>query len=182
MVGHDQGDQRKAGETPEPARLITLGTCGGPYGVRGWLRIGSHTDPRPAIFDVQPWWVEVQGQRRELKVEHWRENGRHLVAKIAGFEDPESVSAIKGVGIEVERGDLPPPAKDEFYWCDLVGLTVHTLADEPLGAVRELFETGSNDVMVVGEEKHLVPFLVDQVVKEVDFEAGVIRVDWDVNY
>ena len=167
-------------EAPGLERLVTMGTCGGPYGVRGWVRIGSHTVPKPAIFDIQPWWVEVRGERRVLKVEHWRENGRHLVAKLEGFEDPDAIGAIKGAGIKVERGKLPTPEADEYYWCDLLGLEVRTVNDELLGAVEELFETGSNDVKVVGRERHLVPFLVGQVVKEVDLRAGVVRVDWDV--
>ena len=163
-------------------RWVTMGTCGAPYGVKGWLRVGSFTEPRPAIFELQPWWVEVRGERRAFKVEYWRESGRHLLAKLEGFENPESVTAIKGAAIEVERDCLPAPAVDEYYWCDLLGLEVRTLDGEFLGLVSELFETGSNDVMVVGPERHLVPFVVGQVVEEVDFENGAIRVDWDLSY
>jgi 16S rRNA processing protein RimM len=49
--------------------------------------------------------------------------------------------------------------------------------------VDHLIETGANDVLVVrGEREHLVPFVREQVVKSVDLEAGVMRVDWDPDF
>ena len=75
---------------------------------------------------------------------------------------------------------MPPPAQDEYYWADLIGLAVVNVQDQPLGRVKTLIETGANEVLVVvdGERERLLPF-VEHVVKSVDVPGGTIRVDWD---
>ena len=71
----------------------------------------------------------------------------------------------------------------EYYWADLVGLRVETVDGVELGRIEQLFETGSNDVIVVqGDRERLVPYIWEQVVREVDLEAGVMRVDWDPEF
>jgi 16S rRNA processing protein RimM len=78
---------------------------------------------------------------------------------------------------------MPDPAPGEYYWNDLLGLTVVTLQNEPLGKVDHLLETGANDVLVVsGDRERLIPFVLDDVVKRVDLDAGVIQVDWDKEF
>ena len=105
-----------------------------------------------------------------------------MVAKLTGVDSREAAAALTGRDVLVERQGLPAPVDGEYYWCDLIGLKVVGLSGCSLGRVLRLFETGSNDVLVVGREEHLVPFVMDKVVKEVNFELGLIRVDWDVNY
>ena len=163
-------------------RFVEVGHCGAPHGVKGWMRIGSDTDPRDSIFQLQPWWLNDGQGRKQVEIEAWRFSGRQAVVKLSGCDSPESAEAFKGQAIEVSRASFPPAQDDEYYWCDLVGLEVVTSAGETLGTVSELFETGSNDVMVVGQERHLVPFIAGQVVQEVDLEAARIRVDWDVDF
>ncbi|MGB5651630.1 MAG: PRC-barrel domain-containing protein, partial [Sedimenticolaceae bacterium] len=65
----------------------------------------------------------------------------------------------------------------------LVGLEVRTLDGVDLGRIGHLFETGSNDVIVVqGERERLIPYIWDQVVREVDLDAGTMLVDWDPEF
>jgi 16S rRNA processing protein RimM len=83
----------------------------------------------------------------------------------------------------VLRSQLPAPAPNEFYWADLVGLEVETLAGRRLGRVRELFETPAHDMLVVsGERDWLIPCVLGPIVKSVDLDAGRIRVDWDPEF
>jgi 16S rRNA processing protein RimM len=78
---------------------------------------------------------------------------------------------------------LPKPKPGEYYWVDLEGLEVSNLEGIALGRVSHLFDTGSNQVMVVqGERERLIPFLEGDFVKHVDFEAGRIEVDWDAEF
>ena len=78
--------------------------------------------------------------------------------------------------------------KDEYYWSSLIGLSVVNLQDEEFGEGIELLETGANDVLVVkakqGKEsvERLIPFVLDEIVKNVDLDAQLIRVDWDSDY
>lgn len=77
----------------------------------------------------------------------------------------------------LHREILPPPADEEFYWADLVGLNVVNEAGLALGKIASLIETGANQVLVVkdGTTERLLPF-VSAVVKQVDPASGTVRV------
>jgi len=159
--------------------MIVLGRVTGLYGVRGWVKVFSETDPRENILAYAPWYVD--GEPRT--VAEGRLHGRGLVARLAGCEDRDQAAELIGREIAIRRDQLPPPSPDEFYWADLEGLRVETIHGLALGEVSHLLATGANDVLVVrGERERLLPFVWDQVVHAVDFEAGVIRVDWDPDF
>ena len=67
---------------------------------------------------------------------------------------------------------------------DLEGLRVVTVDGVELGTVSHLFATGANDVLVArdGERERMIPFVQPQYVTAVDFEAGVVTVDWDPEF
>lgn len=160
-------------------KRIVLGRISGVYGVRGWLRIFSETVPIDNILSYSPWLLNDE----PYTVAEGRKHGKGLVVRLAGHGDRDQAAALVGQRILVYRDQLPPPRPDEFYWADLEGLRVETLDKTLLGRVSHLFDTGANDVLVViGERERLVPFLWDSVVKDVDFDAGRIQVDWDPEF
>jgi 16S rRNA processing protein RimM len=166
-------------EEPRERRL-TMGRFGAPYGVRGWLRIHSHTSPPENLFRYSPWWVRLNGQWVMVRADEGRPHGKGLIAHIEGYDDPESARRLVGIEIVIERDRLEPPGEGVYYWADLIGATVVNLAGQTLGKVDHLFNNGAHDVMVVaGERERLIPFVRGPYVVEVDVEGGRIRVDWD---
>jgi 16S rRNA processing protein RimM len=163
----------------EDRQPIVLGRVAGVYGVRGWVRVFSDTDPRDNILRYAPWLLNGTLHR----VLEGRKHGKGLVVRLEGCDDRDQAAALVGQAISIYRDQLPAPRPDEFYWADLEGLSVETLNGEPLGRVSHLFSTGANDVLVIkGERERLLPFAWDDVVKDVDFDAGMIRVDWDPDF
>jgi 16S rRNA processing protein RimM len=153
----------------------------GVYGLRGWLKVFSETDPIGNILDYSPWYVG--GEDTPRAVLEGKQHGKGLIVRIDGCADRDQAAALVGRQISVGRERLPPPATDEIYWADLEGMAVATLEGVALGEVQRLFSTPGNDVMVVaGERERLIPFLWGQVVREVDLDKGVIRVDWDPDF
>ncbi|MFT3762558.1 MAG: ribosome maturation factor RimM [Pseudoxanthomonas sp.] len=165
-------------------KRILLGRVVGVFGVRGQLKVESWTQPREAIFRYQPWTLrDAAGRERELAGARGRETGKHLVADFPGVEDRDAAEALRGTEIFVLRSALPPPKPGEYYWVDLEGLRVVNAEGVDFGTVSHLFSTGANDVLVVrGERERLVPFVEPDYVKAVDFDAGVITVDWDAEF
>lgn len=160
-------------------RRVIVGRVTGLFGVRGWIKVYSYTRPPEALFGYGSWQLEVRGQWHEREVVERRRQGRGLVARLAGCEDRDAAVALVGAAIAIDAGQLPARAPGEYYWAELEGLRVVNLEDQELGRVSHLFETGANDVLVVrGERERLIPFGRD-VVRHVDLDAGVIRVDWD---
>lgn len=158
-----------------------VGRISGLYGVRGWVKVFSEAEPRDNILTYNPWYLGVE--HRPWGVAEGRLHGKGLVARLEACEGRDQAAALIGLEIGIRRDQLPRLGADEFYWADLVGLSVETLEGRQLGRVDRVFATAANDVLVVtGERERLVPFLRDRVIKDVDFDLGRIRVDWDPEF
>ncbi len=165
-------------------RRILLGRIVGAFGIRGQIKIESWTEPRDAIFRYQPWiLVDAHGIEREFAGARGKESGKHLVATFPDVDDRSVVEAMRGTDIYVPRSALPPPKTGEFYWVDLEGFRVVNAEGVDFGTVSHLFSTGANDVLSIrGDRERMVPFVEPDFVKSVDFEAGLITVDWDPDF
>lgn len=163
--------------------FVTLGRISGAHGIQGWVKIHSDTSPRENIVTYSPWILEHGGRRERRKVKAGRAQGKGVVAKLAGCNDRDAAEALVGAVIRFPRSQLPATGTGEYYWADLIGLTVQTPDGEVLGRIERLFETGSNDVMVVqGDRERLIPYIWKQVVKDVDLAQGLMQVDWDPDF
>lgn len=166
--------------TPAASRHIAVGRISGVFGVRGWVRVFSYTDPRENVLDYSPWILKTATGDRTVAVRDGHAHGAGVVATLDGVDSRESAAALMGCEIEVERSRLRAPAPGQYYWADLEGMAVVTVGGAPLGHVTRLIATGANDVMEVrGEQRHLLPFIVGPVVRQVDAESRTITVDWD---
>lgn len=164
-------------------RLIIIGRIAGVHGVKGWMKIRSHTAPRENILTYPLWRVRQAGQWREMALVEGRPQGKGVVASLEGIDDREQARAFMGSDIAVPRNELPPLPEDEYYWADLEGLRVITVDGVDLGRVDHLIETGANDVMIVrGDRERLIPMVVGQYVTRVDLNAGLMEVDWDPDF
>ena len=161
-----------------PDRLILMGVFGAPQGVRGEVRVKSLTAEPSAIGAYGP--LTDKARARSFVFEALRPlKDDMLVARIAGVSTREAAAALKGVEIFARRDQLPPPAHDEFYYDDLVGLEAVDAAGARLGRVVSLMNYGAGDVLEIapaeGGETLLLPF-TKSVILEVDFAAGAITV------
>lgn len=165
------------------ARLINVGEISGVFGVKGWVKVFSFTDSRANIVDYSPWLLKKGEKKQIVKVMDGGLQGRSVVVKLDGIDNRDSAAELMGWQIFVTAEQLPKPGKDEYYWADLVGLTVETVSGETLGTVDHLLETGANDVLIVkGERERAIPFLLGSVVIHIDLDAGKIVVDWDADF
>jgi len=164
-------------------RRILLGRVLGAFGVRGELKILSHTDPQSALLRYQPWTLLRDGAERQVEGVQGRVTAKGVVATLPGIADRDAAQALAGTEIWAPRSVLPKPKPGEYYWVDLEGLEVFNTEGVALGRVSHLFDTGANPVMVLaGERERLVPFIEGDFVRKVDFEAGRIEVDWDADF
>ena len=165
-------------------RMITVGRLHGAFGVRGEVKLESHTDPLRAIARYQPWTLrDARGNERLCEGAKVREGGKGLIATLPGVEERDAAEALRGVEVLVPRSALPPPAPGEYYWVDLEGLRVVNLDGADFGRVSYLFDNGANLVLVVqGERERMIPFVQPDFVRSVDMDAGLVTVDWDSDF
>jgi len=169
----------------EEREIVPMGHISGVHGVGGWLKIFSLTDPREAIFEFQPWLVGEQLET--VQIEQGKRHGKHLIAMLENIRDREQAESLVNQQIAVFRDQLPKLGEEEFYWTDLVGLTVQLEDGTSLGTIQSMLATGANDVMVVrgelqNQRERLIPFVTGQYVKNVDLETGLVVVDWDPDF
>jgi len=164
-------------------KLVTLGRISGVYGVRGWVKVHSYTEPRANIVGFDVWTVRQRDGERMVEVEDGREQGANVVAKLRGVDDRDEARELIGAEVVVERSALPKCEPGEYYWADLEGLAVVTPTGEALGTVDHLLATGEHDVLVLaGRPERMIPFVRGAVIRSVDLEAGVIVADWSPEF
>lgn len=161
---------------------IIVGQFGHSYGVKGWLKVHSLTDPISNILQYFPWQIQHLNQWRVVKITHSKLQGNNIIVKLAECDTPELAKTYTNDPIAIERDQLPKLSKDEYYWTDLIGLQVINQDGIDFGIVDSLLATGSNDVFVIkGERQRLVPYTAE-VVKEIDLNQKVIHVFWDADF
>lgn len=167
-----------------PTRRILIGRIHGAFGVRGEVKLESLTEPAGNLFRYQPWILrDAQGREREIDGARGRPGGKGLVATLPGIDDRDAAEALRGAELYIPRSALPPPRPGEFYWVDLEGLNVVNLDGVDFGTVVQVFSNGANDVLVArGSRERMIPFLRPDYVRELDFDAGRIVVDWDADF
>lgn len=170
------------------ADIVVLGKIVAPYGLRGAVKIHPFADDPQAWAKLSHWWLGRDGESPELwrrtTVLRCKAHGETLVAELECLADRNAAEAMHGVLVGVPRAVLPPAAKDEYYWADLVGLEVTNSGGVSLGRVLGLIETPANTVLRVGDgerAEQLLPF-VAAVVLDVDLVAKTVRVDWEADW
>lgn len=160
-----------------------MGRVSGLYGVRGWVKVYSYTQPRENILNYTPWYLEIDGCWVPFEIQAGRRHGSTVVAHLENCPDRDAAIRLLQHRIAVRSEQLPPAGEGEYYWADLIGLRVRTTDGTELGTVSDLMETGANDVLVVsGERERLIPFTPGHAVRDVDLSAGVITVEWDPEF
>lgn len=164
--------------------MVVMGRVVAAQGLQGWVKVQAFTEYLDALLDYKVWHLGNEQQPwRSIKVLDCNVHTKVVVAKLEGITDRTAAENCKGLLIAVPRSSLPPEQEDEYYWSDLIGMSVLNLQGDTLGTVATLLETGANDVLCVRREgaEILIPFL-KQVVQHVSVSERMIRVDWQADY
>lgn len=181
----------RAGEGMLPDEdALVIGRVVAAYGIKGWVKVQSFTDPKENIFLYQPWYLRGPDGWESVRLTKGRPQGKGLVASIDGCADRTQAETTQvGRDLAVPKGVIPPAGEDEIYWRDLIGLRVKLPDGRDLGELRQMFETGANDVAVVqgdaqsiDRRERLIPWLPEQVISDIDLAAGTLVADWDPEF
>ncbi len=168
---------------------LVVGSINGVYGIKGWVKVFSYTSPIEQILAYQPWKLRRGAKHQVLEVEDGKLHGKGVIVLPDGFQTRNDAESLIGFEIVVSRDQLPELKEGDFYWHELEGLTVVNEAEEILGVVSKMIETGANDVLVVvasessiDDRERLIPLVMDKVVLAVDLTTGIVQVDWAADY
>ena len=186
-----------------PDDAIEVGRILDAWGVKGWLKILPHSTLPEALFSAKSWFLQAPDAKFRpgfnafsgtvaISVDEAKTHSDSVVAKIAGLDDRDAAEALRGCRIFLPRSSFPAATKDEYYWVDLIGLSVVNREGVALGCVRDLMTTGPHSVLCVEytttredgssvTDERMIPF-VAVYVDAVDLPAKRITVDWQPDY
>lgn len=211
----------QAGATPAadssslPADAIEVGRVLGAWGIKGGIKVKPFAADPQALFSSKRWFIQPSEFARPpgvkpaaslpplLRVVTAKEHGDGVVATVQELPDRTAAEAMKGARVFVSRASFPTPDEDEFYWVDLIGLSVVNRSAIVLGDVVGLIETGPHCVLRVQARAQaqpqaqaqaqphgqpggapapevLIPF-VGVYIDKVELAARRITVDWELD-
>lgn len=161
---------------------VVVGRFNAAFGIKGWIKVQSFTDPPEQLFDYDPWFILLDKTYHEIHCESCKPHQAHFAVSLKNCLDRNMAEILSRRDIIVSAAQLPVLEDHEFYWRDLIGLTVINQDGTVLGIIDHLFETGSNDVLVVkGDKERLIPYLLEDVIRRIDLQAGEMHVMWDLD-
>ena len=163
----------------DSSALIQLGFVGAPFGVRGWVKLRSHTDPPERLLEHRSLMLSRGNAWQTYRIEASGRSGGALTVKLSGVEDRDQAQALRGAEIRVPRSELPPRNDRDFYRADLIGCEVVNLEGTGLGRVQNFMETPAQVLMVVRGAKDILIPAVPQYLRRVDLQSRRVVVDWD---
>ena len=174
------------------SNLVNIGQITGVFGVKGWLKVHSDTQPRENIFNYSPWYLKTRYGVKAVEIVEGKPHGNTLVAHIKGIDDRDQARELTKVTVAIDRSQIPELDSDEYYWYQLEGLKVISVYGEQpayLGSVSHLLETGANDVLVVkpdaesiDDRERLIPYLPGEFINSISLEDGEMQIDWDPEF
>ena len=173
-----------------PPDLILVGRVGEAFGLKGGVHLIPYSAEAVALQAARQWWLEGPGKQalRSIEVLSAKTHGDGLTAQLIGVADRDAAQKLKGAMVYVPRSRFPVLDDDEYYWTDLIGLEVVTVAGQRLGTVSAMIESGAHPILdVVGEGdddkpvQRLIPF-VGVYVKSVQRDERRIVVDWGLDF
>jgi 16S rRNA processing protein RimM len=132
-----------AASSPHPR--VCVGQFAGAHGVRGLARLKPFTAVAEDVVRYGPLETEDAGRRFALELVG-RAKGV-VIVRVAGIDDRDAARALTGTTLYVARDRLPAPADGEFYYADLIGLSVTAPDGAPLGAIRAVHDFGAGDLL-----------------------------------
>lgn len=185
-----------------PEDAVEVGRILDAWGVKGWIKVQAFSSDPQALFSSRRWFLQPPADKprpagapalpKRLRITQAKDHGELVVACAQEIPDRPAAEALKGARIFVARSSFPTAETDEFYWVDLIGLSVVNRQGEALGMVTDLLDTGAHSVLRLSHEtkdetgkpvaaERLIPF-VAAYIDTVDLPGRRIVVDWGLDY
>ncbi|MCD2492645.1 ribosome maturation factor RimM [Lacrimispora sp. NSJ-141] len=155
-----------------------VGVISSTHGIRGEVKVFPTTDDASRFLTLRQVILEAERETRELEIEHVKFFKQFVILKFKGIDDINDVEKYKGAELWVTRENAVPLQEGEYFIADLIGLPVVTDEGGTLGVLKDVLQTGANDVYEVTMEngKELLLPVIDECVLNVDLEKGEITV------
>ena len=155
-------------------KLLQVGVISSTHGVRGEVKVFPTTDDAKRFKKLKKVILDTGREHLPLELESVRFFKQFAIVKFKGIDNINDIEKYKGKSLLVDREHAVKLGKDEYFIADMIGLRVMTDDGEEFGTLKDVLETGANDVYIIDSVKHgevLIP-AIKQCVLDVDIESG----------
>lgn len=163
---------------------FTIGRVTGVHGLNGIVKVASFAESLDTFQKGRCITLKTEREEgKEYLILHTSPHKRGVLLCLEGIESRDQAEALVGKEILMNRGQLPEPEADTWYWQDLMGLDVHDHIKGYLGKITHIFSTGANDVLVITDDDRetLVP-MHKYFVEAVDMDSCTVRTTLPEDY
>jgi 16S rRNA processing protein RimM len=159
--------------------FVPIGRVIRPHGVRGRIKLEYFGEDACRFPPAREIFIEVKtGSLQTYEILGTTPQPPRLILHLKGIERREEVEPLVGKEVFIKREVLPDLGEGEYYWMDLLGMSVETQEGKRIGRVKEIFSTGANDVYVVeGKRGEIFLPATGEVIQDIDPEKGVMKVN-----
>lgn len=167
-------------------KLIIIGSIGAPFGIKGWVKINSYTEPKENIINFNKWVLVDNNTLNNIEpiLLEIKQLNNKFIALFKDIINCDQAALLTNKQIAIKRNALPELPVDQYYWEDLINCEVYNLSEQYLGAVDYLFSTEANDVVVVKncntKKEYLIPYSIGDFIMKIDLDQRIIIVDWGI--
>ena len=157
--------------------LLKVGVITTTHGVRGEVKVFPTTDPE-RFLDLEYVILDAGREMKKLEIRNVKFFKNLVILKFDGIDNINDIERYKKCPLLVERKDAVALEEDEYFIADMIGIQVVTEDDEPFGTLKDVMETGANDVYVIDTEEHgevLVP-AIRECILDVDIENQKMKI------
>lgn len=151
---------------------LQVGVISSTHGIRGEVKVFPTTDDPSRYKKLKKVYLDTGKELLALEIQGVKFFKQFVIVKFKGIDNINDIEMYKGKSLFVDRKDAVPLKKDEYYIADMVGITVFTEDGEEFGILKDVMETGANDVYIIDSKEHgevLVP-AIKQCILGVDVE------------
>lgn len=170
----------------KPNDPFIIGKIGSAHGVLGMVKLFSFTENKNDIFKYYPWFTVKENQWIILHLEYKKNNKNFFLIKIKNIKNRNEAKQLTHCHIIIEKKTLPILKKNEYYWNDLINFKIISDTGNYLGKIDNFLQTTSNDILVIKnyggnmkKKEMLIPFIENEVIKNVDIVNKTITVHWN---
>ena len=159
-------------------KYLEIGQIVNTFGIKGMVKVKPFTDDITRFDRLEKVYIKNKDSKKEYEIEEVKYHKNMVMIKFKGIENPDDANLLRGSYLLVDRANEEPLEEGVYYIVDLIGLDVYTDEGILLGTLKDIFNTGSNDIYEVKDElgkQILLPAIAD-VIKEIDLENKKIIV------
>ena len=169
----------KKSNPPDPARLIPLGRVVNTHGVRGEIRLLPYAFPCQTLAKgLTVFLLEKDDEVRPYTIVGIRLHRPFVLLKLETIDSLERAETLREKTLAVEESVLPPVQDGEYYYYQVIGLSVRTTAGREIGVISQVFFSGGHDIWVVqeGKKEYLIP-VTEEIVRVIDIPGGHVVIE-----